>query len=173
MDTNELIAKLYKKYYLYMLNYTKQYISETDAEDIIQNVFLKLMESPYWLYQCILKSTSSDELKFILTSFLHNACCNYCKHLNYKNKKFSDISFYENFDVSTDMEREYQHRELLMLIINKLSPRSRDIIIKYYIEGYSIKELAEQTGLSSRTIESYLYRALKFLREKLNDKTIY
>jgi RNA polymerase sigma-70 factor (ECF subfamily) len=177
MDTNELIIKLYEKYHMYMLNYAKQYVNETDAEDIVHNVFLQLMESPYWLFQCILKSVFSDEPKSVLTSFLHNACCNYCRRLNNRNKIFSDISFYENvevFEIPTDTEQEYQHGKLLLIerLIGKLSPRSRNIFVKYYIESYSIKELSEQTGLSFRTIESYLYRAKKFIRENLiNDKT--
>jgi RNA polymerase sigma-70 factor (ECF subfamily) len=96
--------------------------------------------------------------------------------LNNRNKIFSDTSFYENievFEIPTDTEQEYQHSKLLLIEnrINKLSSRSRNIFVKYYIEDYSIKELAKQTGLSSRTIESYLYRAKKFIREELiNDK---
>jgi RNA polymerase sigma-70 factor (ECF subfamily) len=172
MENNELIEELYKKYYKYLLYIAKQNVSKTYADDIVQNVFLNLMKSPYWLAQCSLKSNNPEELKNILRTFLNNSCKNYYKHSNKKHDIFQDISNDELFTIPIDVEQKYCNTDLLERIINiisKLKGRGKDIIMKYYIEGYSIDELAEQTGLSTRTIENYLYRTLNFLRKKIKE----
>jgi RNA polymerase sigma-70 factor (ECF subfamily) len=155
---------------MYLLYIAKQNVPEADAEDIVCEVFEKLMKSSYWLAQCILKLDRPDELKNILRAFLRNACNNYHRRLNIKHQIFKDTSESELLTISTDVEQEYEDRDLFEHIINntnKLSERGKDIIMKYHIKGYSADELAEQTGLSPRTIESYLYRTMKLLRETL------
>jgi RNA polymerase sigma factor (sigma-70 family) len=172
MTNNELIDELYKKYFRYLLYIAKRTISETDAEDIVHDVFLKLMESPYWLTQCLSKSNNPNELKRILQTFLHNALINHYKHSNIKHKIFYDTSDDESFEMSIDVEQKYNNKDLLKYItniINRLKSRGKDIIIKYYIEGYSISELAKQTGLAPCTIKTYRHRMLEYLRKTLRE----
>ncbi|MDR1341610.1 MAG: sigma-70 family RNA polymerase sigma factor [Prevotellaceae bacterium] len=168
MENNELIDELYRKYYKYLLYIAKKIVPEANAEDIVSEVFLKLMESPQWLDQCKLKLECPDELKRILRAFLHNACTDYCKHSNITHKIFKDIPELELLAISIDMEQKYEDRDLFEHIINtpnRLSERGKNVFFKYHIEGYLIKELAEQTGLSPRTIETYVYRALEYFRK--------
>jgi RNA polymerase sigma-70 factor (ECF subfamily) len=170
----ELIEELYRSYRDFFLKIAKQNMPEVDAEDVVQDVFLHLMESPDWLAKCMLKSNETDELSRILHAFLRNACNNWYKHSNIKHEIFSDTSddeLYKILDMEMEMEQKYHSEELFEHIINtlhKLDGHSKDIFIKYYIEGYSIGELAEQTGLSKRSIETYIYRTLKYLRTNLN-----
>jgi RNA polymerase sigma factor (sigma-70 family) len=172
MKNNELIDELYKKYFKYLLYIAKKTIPETDAEDVVQDVFLHLMESPDWLAKCILKSNKPDELKRILRAFLHNACINYYKHSNIKHEIFDDTSDNESFEISVDVEHKYEDKDLLECItniINRSKGRGKDIIIKYHIDGYSISELARQTGFSPWTIKTYLHRMTEYLRKTLKE----
>jgi RNA polymerase sigma-70 factor (ECF subfamily) len=172
MENDKLIGELYENYKKYLLCIARQ-TSKANAEDIIHDVFLNLIESTKWLVQCILKADSPDEVKRILRTFMRNACINYHKHSNIGHNIFNDT--YNTLDcelyaASTDVEQEYGEKnsiEYIINLINQLSERGKDIIIKYYIEGYSKNEIAEQMKLSIRTIDTYIYRILKRLREIL------
>ncbi|MDR1170013.1 MAG: sigma-70 family RNA polymerase sigma factor [Prevotellaceae bacterium] len=168
MENIELIDELYRKYYNYLLCIAKRTVSEADAEDIVNEVFLKLMESQGWLEQCKLKLERPDKLKRILRTFLHNACIDYYRRLNRKHHIFKDIPELELLAIPIDMEQKYEDKDLVEYIINtpnKLSKRGKNVFFLYHIEDYSIKELAEQTGLSPRTIETYIYRTLEYFRK--------
>ncbi|MDR2651282.1 MAG: sigma-70 family RNA polymerase sigma factor [Prevotellaceae bacterium] len=176
MENNELINELYEKYYKYLLYIAKQIIPEADAEDIVQNVFLNLAKSPDWLAKCILKADSPDDLRRILRTFLHNACYNYHKHSNINNDIFINMPDYESCEISTDVEQMYDDRDLyeyIITVLNKLKGRNKNIFMKYYIDGYSTDELAKQTGLSPRTIETYIYRTLEYMRKFLKEYNIF
>jgi RNA polymerase sigma-70 factor (ECF subfamily) len=162
----ESLAKIYETYYERMLNYAKKYVNESYAEDIVHDVFVKLVNSEEWTKKLIL--APSEEQRHILFAFLHNACCNIHRQIKTKNKIFSDISG-SVYTVCENSEQEYQKADfmrLLMDILKSVNRQNRDIFMKHF-EGYSIKEIAEQTGLSERAIESRLYRTLYFLKTRI------
>jgi RNA polymerase sigma factor (sigma-70 family) len=167
-NNNNTIEELYNKHYGYLLRIAKQIVHDADAEDIVQDVFEDLIKSPDWLARCVSISEHPEELRRILRTFLRNDCNNYFKHLKVKNRIFCYTPDFELLPVSTDTEQEYINTNLLEFIANS-SKRCNDVLIKYYIEGYSTSELAEQMGLSKRTIEDYLYKNLKALREILKE----
>ena len=51
--------------------------------------------------------------------------------------------------------------------IDSLPPKSREAFTLSYIYGIKEIEIAELMGISVRTVEVHIYRALHFLREKL------
>jgi DNA-directed RNA polymerase specialized sigma24 family protein len=61
MENKKLIDELFRKYERYLLYIAKQNVPKAEAENIVQNVFLNLMKSQYWLDQCILKADHPEE----------------------------------------------------------------------------------------------------------------
>ncbi|MDR1582946.1 MAG: sigma-70 family RNA polymerase sigma factor [Prevotellaceae bacterium] len=171
MENEKLIDELYKKYYRYLLYIAKQTVSEVDVEDIIQSVFLNLINSLYWTNQCTLKADYPEEVKSILRIFLRNACCKYHRHAKKKHEIFSETPDCDLFAISIEVEQKYDNKNLFEYIVNldKLNERDKDIILKYYVYGYSTEELAAQTGLSTNAIKTYRHRALKYIRERLKN----
>ncbi len=49
----------------------------------------------------------------------------------------------------------------------RLSPDQRDVLLKKYVEGSSVLEIARCTGRSAKAVESLLSRAREQLRELL------
>ena len=55
--------------------------------------------------------------------------------------------------------------ELLMKKVAELPERSQEIFRLSYLKGMKAAEIAEQLGLSVRTVENQLYRSLLYLRK--------
>jgi RNA polymerase sigma factor (sigma-70 family) len=169
MDNDESIAEIYKTYYVRMLNFAKKYVPEPDAEDIVQNVFMTLIANKEWLEKVILKLEHPYELRCILFTFVRNACCNFYRRLKNKSKIFSSI-FDSEYEICINPEYEYQNInmiESIMLFLKNIDKKNRNIFIKYYIEGYSIREIVEQSEFSKRSVESRLRRTKDFLKNKI------
>ena len=47
-----------------------------------------------------------------------------------------------------------------------------DVLIKCVVEGKKYKEVAEELGISLNTVKTHLARALRFLRNELEDRVI-
>lgn len=55
------------------------------------------------------------------------------------------------------------------LAITGLGENHRDVLLRYYFEGYSVKEIAEMFGIPEGTVKSRLSRARKELERMLTD----
>jgi RNA polymerase sigma-70 factor (ECF subfamily) len=62
-----------------------------------------------------------------------------------------------------DLERAYVIRAALLC----LSPEHRDVLLKKYLEGHSVAEIADRTGRTAKAVESLLSRARERLRALL------
>ena len=58
-------------------------------------------------------------------------------------------------------------------IIDKLPERQKTIFEKSRIEGKSTKEIALELGLTPGTIDNYISKSIRFIREKVSSKDLY
>lgn len=70
-------------------------------------------------------------------------------------------------DESADAASRFEHQELY-LAIGALSETEKAVILLFYMEDKSIKEIEAITGMPSGTIRSHLSRARQHLREYLD-----
>jgi RNA polymerase sigma-70 factor (ECF subfamily) len=64
----------------------------------------------------------------------------------------------------------YEHKELgevLSLAIGKLSEGYRELIVMFHLDGLSIKEISDVTGMKETVIKNRLYRGRQMLRKIL------
>lgn len=57
--------------------------------------------------------------------------------------------------------------DIVYASIEKLPPKCRDIFKKAYLEGQKHTAIVEELNISVRTVETHIYKALKFLRDHL------
>jgi len=62
---------------------------------------------------------------------------------------------------------ERERQQVLQRAIDELSPRHRVVIVLYYLEGLSLKEIAYVTGVPEGTVKSRLHYARENLREAI------
>jgi RNA polymerase sigma-70 factor (ECF subfamily) len=121
-----------------------------DAEDAVQNIFLKLIYGNYRF-----ENLEHERAWLILTS--QNHCKNILKH--WWRKKRVDIDnipepSYERKNTFDDIWKQ------ILLLPNKY----KIVIYLYYYEGYSTEEISEILNIKSPTIRSQLSTARKKLK---------
>ena len=136
---------------------------EENAEEIVQNVFFKLwekkeqMEGITSLKAYLYKATYNDSLNFLKHNKVRAAYETYAKATN------SD----RNDAVDTLSTKELQAK--IDKALNELPEQCRTIFQMSRFEELKYREIADQLGLSVKTVENQMGKALKVLREKLAD----
>lgn len=69
---------------------------------------------------------------------------------------------------STDMADAYFRYQNLYAALDRLSPKERTEILLFYIEGYSVKEIAKIVEATPDAVKQHLSRARRHLRENLS-----
>jgi len=131
--------------------YTK---NRFDADDITQNVFLKL-------YKCTKQFENEEHLKKWLITVVVNECKNHFS--SYWFRKILPLTEKEESTFIVDNP----DNELLEIVSN-LPKKYRLVIHLYYYEDYKIKEIASILNEKETTIQTQLSRARDILRKKLD-----
>jgi RNA polymerase sigma-70 factor (ECF subfamily) len=77
------------------------------------------------------------------------------------------------FTDETDERLNYQILlEKVETLIQKLPSRQKEILLKRKKEGIPVKEIAEQLGISPKTVENHLTEAIKNLKNGLGKEDI-
>ncbi|MEO9806477.1 MAG: RNA polymerase sigma-70 factor [Reichenbachiella sp.] len=163
MKDKKAFEDLFKEYYPYLCSFAKKYVADIDdCKDIVHNVFLNL-----WQKQADLHSDTS--LKSYLFKSVHNRCLNYIR--DRKKIVHHDLSMESlplaDYIESTDYLEQSELEIKIKVSIDDLPDSCRQVFILSRFEEKKYKEIAEQLGISVKTVEGQMSRALKILREKL------
>lgn len=129
--------------------------SPADADDVTQNVLLSLYRTDYQF--------ESDEH---VRSWLMKVTVNECRKVWRR-----PFRSHENIDdyAETLAFEDPSYRDLFEAIM-QLDRDKRTVIVLYYIEGYSIKEIAEILDVPAATIGTRLARARAKLAQYLKEE---
>lgn len=138
--------------------------NRNDAEDISQQVFTKIYFSIH-----------NFDFRSSLLTWIYKITVNECYDYLRK-KKVRKLVYESDFseDDSVSMERSkpdgaqpidtaLAKRDLVNKLLAKVSPEDRNLMMLKEVEGHSVEELAEMTGMNENTIKVKLFRA----RQKL------
>jgi len=157
----EVFIEHYKGLYSYACIMLK---NEADAEEITQNVFVK-----FWEKRNALAIETS--LKAYLYRMVHNDCLNRLKHLSVvrtvQNEKM--YSMKNESDNAEDKLAAEQLNDRLRNALRELPEQCRTIFQLSRFEDLKYREIAVQLGISEKTVENQMGKALKLLRMKLVD----
>lgn len=160
----EKIVEAYKNYiFAIILNFTRD---NNEVENIAQEVFLQIYLS--------LNKYESDNFKGWISRLTSNKTIDYMRS---KKRHFKEevIDHSEEViekirinEVETPEESlvKNEREEEIMKICRSLSPIYRETILKFYMEGKSYEEIAEEEGVTEKTIASRLYRGRNMMKEK-------
>ena len=148
---DEFIQNVVEEYSDMVLRIAYQNLKiKSDAEDVVQNVFIKLIKEPNF--------KDKSHMKAWLIRVTINEC-----------KDFNKMAWYKKTEsLSDELMIPFTKEEQGVLDeVFKLSKNYRNVIYLYYFEGYSIKEIASILNKKENTISSQLTRARKVLKNIL------
>jgi RNA polymerase sigma-70 factor, ECF subfamily len=140
--------------------------NRNDAEYIAQQVFAKI----YF-------SIKNFDFRSSLLTWNYNITVNECydylrkkrvRKLVYESDFSADDSLrMQNSEPATDqapaVDRRLAQHDLILKLLSKISEEDRSLILLKEVEGHSVEELSEMTGMNENTIKVKLFRA----RQKL------
>ena len=166
---NETIAELdirFEQFYAANFPRVKNFAklltkSEEDAEDIAQNIFLKLWTRPE-LWQ------DQETMTGYLYTVTRNEIFNLFKHQKVEQEYEDKVLKAQLLGELCDENLYY--KEVLMLIrmtLSQLPDRRRRVFEMSRFEGLSHKEIADKLQIPLRTVEDHIYKTLTELRKVL------
>jgi RNA polymerase sigma-70 factor (ECF subfamily) len=141
-----LLPTVYRVAYTYMKN-------RYDSEDAAQEAFIRLARR---------SGSFRDERE--VKAWLVVTVSNICKDM-LRRKHRQDL----NVDDYPELPAPQQEGNELLSALLDLPEKFKTAIYLYYYEGYAVKEIARAMGQSEGTVKSWLYRARKMLKRRLEE----
>lgn len=159
--------ELYEMYSTELFDFSFKILKTQDeAEDIVQETFIKVWEN---------RKTLKTEGSF--KSFLSTIALNSIRrHFNelVKSTEFRDkllLSLAQTKELKEDDPYEVLLTRLNELI-NKMPPKRRNVFREKKIHGKSAAEIAQQNGITIKTVEYHVSEAMKFLKKEFGASDI-
>ncbi|WP_316826318.1 RNA polymerase sigma-70 factor [Pedobacter miscanthi] len=167
-DDDTSFEQLFKTYYHALHAYAQVILKDEDlAEEIVQGMFLKFWEKR--------QNLQIQSIKAYLYKCVYNDSINYLKQEKTKSK-------YQEFTIHT-MNTEHEPaaakvelselQQHLRIALNQLPEQCRTIFQMSRFEELKYREIADHLGLSVKTVENQMGKALKILRLKLADFLVF
>jgi RNA polymerase sigma-70 factor (ECF subfamily) len=167
MPTAEMLAKEFEELFLehYQMVYRTAYSvtgSRQDAEDVLQNLFLKLLQ---------LESPPNREQS--LKGYLYRASVNLSLDIVRKRKRREETDDVDSLAAPEPSPYANERQRKLMDAVAQLPPRAVEILVLRYEHDYSDAEIAKMLGTTRGSIAVTLFRTrarLKHLLRSSGDK---
>ena len=170
-DTNEMRDKLIHEFvekYMEKLFYfcLRKTDSRAEAEDLTQDIALNIITA-------LEKGTVPTAFSAWVWRIAYNRYSAWAddKHRRAASVTGSDVYDYEIIDDNPGTLDEMIHNEQMALLRRELAfikSIYRDIVVAYYIDDRSIRDIAASMSLSESAVEQRLFRARKILKEGMD-----
>jgi RNA polymerase sigma-70 factor, ECF subfamily len=153
------VAGIYKQFHSELLNYIKSKIrSHEDAEDILQNVFIKISSN-------LDKLTEDVKLKNWIFTITRNAIIDYYRVKASKRKLGVNEDMTDDIPEHEDPDSTRGLDQCMSSMIGLLPDEYREIIVESEIKGIKQKDLAEKYGIAYPSMRSRVQRGRERLKE--------
>lgn len=148
---------IYKEIRTSLLRYASRYFKRShEVEDVVQEAFLKVIEAQG-------KREINLPEHYLFRTTRNLALKEIAKKANKLTDNLGDFPSETDLVVGTSLEDDYEAKERLDLAcqaIRELPLKCRQVFIYRRVYGYSHKEIADEMGISVKTIEAHLTRAI-------------
>ncbi len=157
---------LYKQHYTRLVGFAYQYVEDSDiSEDLVQEVFTNIWNQAD---QIEIRTT----IKSYLFGAVRNASLNHLKHEKVVLGYAKENSGHDKVDHRDFLEMEELEKKIEQAL-QLLPEKRREIFEMSKLEGKKYHEIASELGISVKTVETQMSRALKVLREVLGSYLTY
>jgi RNA polymerase sigma-70 factor (ECF subfamily) len=149
----QFVIEHYEAIFRFLRNLTG---NKEDAEDLTQQTFLRAWEA--------LPSFRGDSS---LSTWLHSIAYREYTHWLRSRREFVPLD--EIVDMPDEQANQNLEAVLLRWAIYRLDPEHREVFVLYYVQGFSVSEIAKIIGVPAGTVKSRLFFARQKLKELLSD----
>jgi RNA polymerase sigma-70 factor (ECF subfamily) len=167
-------GKLYMLYFPRLYSFALKIIQDNGlAKDVVQNVFISLWESR--------NTFRYDHPEAFLYKMVRNASLNYIRHLkvvdNLKTKVKAQFLGEELYHIDMVGNQPYiliekELQEKVAEVMDTLPEKCKAVFLLSRIDGLKNHEIADQLGISIKTVEKHISKALIVFREKFADDLV-
>jgi RNA polymerase sigma-70 factor (ECF subfamily) len=140
--------------------------SREEAEDLLQESYFKA-------YKYFHQLRDQNKFKEWLFQITANQFKNFLRKKKKENTFYQDDSEYQFVEPEKayrnpdEMHLQSDRSALVQKALRMVSPKMRNVLVMFELEGYSIEEVASSLNISRGTVKSRLHYARKKLREIL------
>lgn len=164
---NKDFDKIYLIYYPKLVRFSTEYLlSKEDAENVVQDVFLHVLEEyKEW--------SSIENLNAFLFRLVKNKSIDFLRRKiaierNHARLKEYQLK-YEAMEEFDDSLSENDISNIIIKAIEALPPKCKEIFVLNKIEGFKYNEIAEKLAVSPHTVRNQMSIALKKMKTILED----
>ncbi|WP_263408849.1 RNA polymerase sigma factor [Terriglobus tenax] len=161
------LGVLFQRHGRSVLNVARRILrDEVEADDLRQDVFLYLFERAQ-LYD----AQKSSAVSWIMQITYHRAF-NRRKFLSLRQGSGVEVFDEQHIEQSTTQPStdRIDGQAILGRLADQLSPTQQQTLHLHFFEGYTLREIAEQSGQAIGNVRHHYYRALDTLRSNLFPK---
>lgn len=161
-----LFQETFYKYYEPLCKYAFTIVKEPHScEDIVQETFLRIWEKKQNLI-------GSEELTWYMYTAIRNNCLSF---LEKKQKTvLGEVDSQEITDTPGERPlptaKEADYETLLKEALTNLPPKCREVFVLSRVSNLTYKQIGDSLGISIKTVENQMGKALKILRAYLKQK---
>lgn len=142
--------------------------NEAEADDIVQEVFVKIWESRHKLEDYKLLNS------YIFTIAYNNSIDLIRKRIN-NSKYLEHLKNSAVINVTPSIISQIEFNELNIQaekLIANLPERQKQVYLLHREEGLTYPEIAEKLGISKNTVENHMVKALRYLRRNMDNSLL-
>jgi len=167
-DDKVAFYNIYERYSKRLYGFVIRYIKlEADAEEIVQEVFVKIWESRN-------KIDVYSSFEVFLFTIAYNTTMSLLRKRS-SEKKYLDHLKAIQINNAPDLIDEIHFNELterVQSLLNELTPRQKEIFQLSREEGLTHDEIAKKLNISVNTVKKHMVNTLAFLKSHIDNRLL-
>lgn len=161
-DENKSFDLIYQQHHVKIRNYFSLKVSPEIAEDLTQQVFIKVLNHLH-----LFKGESS--LFTWIFKIAQNTLKNEYRRKSRSNESYSDLTYLDTHSVPIDFTKHVEIRIDISSALQKIKKLDQHIVLLRFFVDCTLLEVAEIVGMRESAVKNRLYRALAQLRSELKE----
>lgn len=163
---SDMFGKVYELYYNELLHFSSKLYKDTNLfpQDILQDLFMKLWVKKEVTFE------SLEQIKGYMYISIRNSFREYLSHKQVEEKYQNMLKTSDDYFITQIVESE------MLSELNRLPellPAECAKVLKLYLEGYKIKDIAKKLNKSQSTVYTQHQRGIEILKKLYGQKLIF
>jgi RNA polymerase sigma-70 factor (ECF subfamily) len=134
-----------------------------EAKDLVQTSFIQMWEKGKHI-------NDNDSARAFLYTIVYRLSLNSLRNQKVRTGHLRSMTGNNSSGIVYDLE-EKEFRQKLEHAVNQLPERCREVFLKVRMEGMKYRIVAKELGISEKTVETQMGRAVKMIKKYVSDYT--